>query len=274
MLKLKDSKLYLIIGILGLAFLVSTIAFIAKSQAYKNDISTVAKLKEQNKDLQTKLNEFELTSLQLQSENKQLRSEMQDLIDINTLLGGGGKESAKFKEALSRKEEQYNKLKEEYTMLSESYNELLQEGLATSEQPEERRRREPTPEQMERMEQMRTAMRERTYEALDTRIREAKTDEEVLLLSRIRQAHNNLFTLQEQFRTTEDEERSELRELMGEGWRALGELYQDYNSYQWESLGKEFGVSNTDEFIKRAQSINQSNMPFGLFGGRSERPQR
>ena len=267
MLKFKGLKLYLLIGILGLGFVVSGVALIAKSQAYKNYSSTLADLQEQNSTLKAKLNDLELSSSQLEAKNKQLKSEMDDMIKLQPSEDNNQKSAAQLKEALAQKEKEYNKLKEEYSSLNQAYTDLMKEEFTTpaQQQPEETgRRARPTQEQLD---QMRTSMRDRTSQALDSRIAEAKTEYEAGLLTDIKQKYEDMYQLQAKLRNATEDERTALRDQMTEQRQALGQLYQNYNTYQWQSLSKEFGITNTDEFIKRAQELSQTNSPFG-FGGR------
>lgn len=272
MLKSQNLKLYLLIGMLGLGFIVTGAMLIAKNQAYKNDFSALTELQEQNRALQIKLNELERSSSQLEDKNKQLKSEMDDFIKLQTLEDKNQESMAQSKEAFAQKEKEYNSLKEQYALLSNAYDDLMKEGLTNpaQQQPEETGRRQR--QTQEQMDQMRTTMRDRTSQALDSRIAEAKTEYEVGLLTEIKQKYEDMANLQEQLKAATGEERAVLRDQMTEQRKTLGQLNQDYNTYQWESISKEFGITNTDEFIKRAQELSQTGSPFGS-GGRSERQQ-
>ena len=255
-----------------MAFIASDLILIkiTQIQSIKNYKSVVSDLQEQNRVLQTKLNEFELSSSKLETQNKQLKSEMDDFMQLQTSEDKDQKSAAQLKEALAQKEKEYNKLKEENTLLNSAYTDLMKEGLATPTQQQSEdtgRRQRPTQEQMD---QMRTSMMERTSQTLDSRIAEAKTEYEAGLLTNIKQAYDDMYQLQEKSRTAAtEEERAALRDQMNQQRRALGQLSQDYNTYQWQSLSKEFGITNTDEFIKRAQELSQTNSPFSFFGGRT-----
>jgi hypothetical protein len=268
MKKSPNLKLYLIISLLGLGFIVASAILIAKSQAYKNNSSILGELKEQNRTLQEKLNELELAYSQLKDKNKQLKSDMDDFIKLQALSDKNQEFTPQSREILAQKEKEYNSLKEQYALLSDAYNDLIREELAAPAQQQGEvtgRRQRPTQEQID---QMRTTMRDRTSQALDSRITEAKTEYEAGLLTDIKQVYDDMYQLQEKIRTATDEERTAIRDEMTQQRRTLRQLYQDYNTYQWESFGKEFGVTNTDEFIKRAQELSQTNSPFGFFGGR------
>jgi hypothetical protein len=127
----------------------------------------------------------------------------------------------------------------------------LEEGSA-QQQPQEAKTESPTQEEFE---QMRTSIREQTHEALDKRIKEAKTEYEIDIFNAMKQRYDNIFNLSDQFRAAKDEERDAIRNAIADQWRALSQLYKDYEKYQWESLAKEFGIKNTDEFVKRAEEI-------------------
>ncbi|MBU1631478.1 MAG: hypothetical protein KKH49_06745, partial [Candidatus Omnitrophica bacterium] len=264
MKKKKNFRLYITIAVAVLA-VIATVT-VAVRTVKNSRTSVVSELKQKNKALQTKLTNLELMASQLESQSNQLKTQLKDLITLQEMDLGNRNDIQQSKQTLSQREQEYNKLTEEYAMLSESYNELLQESLKSSDEPEDPRTPRFTPEQME---EFRNTMRDRTYEVLDSRITQAKTEYEVGIFEQMQSVYDNIFDIQEQARNAEGEERERLRQEMGEQWRALGELNQAYNSYQWKTLAEEYGVKNTDEFIKRAQSINQSNTPFGMGGGRT-----
>lgn len=274
MKKFKDLKLYLylLICLLGVGIIVSSIALITKNKALQNSVSTVSNLNKQNKTFRLKLTQLELTSSRLEDKNKQLQSDMDDIMKLQILETDSEKQTSQFKEILNQKTQQYSALKEEYNTLNQAYNDLLKEGLTYSgrQQPRQDAQRGERPRQ-EEIEQLKTSIRERTYETLDDRISQAKTEYEVGVFTEMKQKYDNIFDLSDRFRTTEGEERIVVRNSIAEEWIALARLYQDYNDYKWKSLAEEFGVTNTDEFIKRVEEIQAS---FGDRGGRSGRQQR
>lgn len=268
----RSLRLYIIISVavLAVVLLVGSIVVSVK----KSRIADISKLKQQNRELQGKLSELEILASQMEAQSNRLRTQLNDLMTLHETDVSSGGDTERFKQMLGRRERAYDKLKEEYAMLSESYNELLQEGLESSPEPNQPRMPRFSQEQME---EFRTRMKERTYEVLNDRVAEAKTEYEVGIFQQMEEVYDNIFEIQEQIRDASDEERRELFEEMGEQWRTLGELTRDYNIYQWKSLAEEFEVSNVDEFVNRAQSINESSLPFGMGpggGGRDRGRQR
>ncbi len=273
MLKSKYFILYLFVCILSLGFIGSGIAFINEHKTFKGCLSSVTELKEQNISLKEKLRKIEESYLQLEDKNRQLETEIGDLNEFQTLRMESEKDknqkmAGELKNSFEQRGKEYEALKEEYNLLQEAYSELLKEELTDSGPVQGRRRRELTPEQMENF---MASARERTYEMMDNRIAQAKTDYEAGLLEEMKEASANLFSLQDKLRTASDEEREAIRAEIVDERRALSELYNEYNSYQWKSLGEEFGVKNVEEFVKQAQGLMQ-NRQFPGFGG--EMPQR
>jgi hypothetical protein len=245
--------LYLVAVVLGLGVVSLGIMFSVEHCASKDALSSLTQLKQQNVNLQSRLNETEEARLRLENENKQLRSEINDLNELLSSKSGFsvGKEQP-------FESEEYQKLEKEYALLQDAYNELLTERFSDTEQARQGRRRELTPEQAESF--MANA-RERTYEMLDSRIAQAKTDYEAGILSDIRDASVDLFDLQAKMRVVSDEEREQLRQAITEQRSALGELYSEYRSYQLKTLAEEFKIENVDKFVEQAQQLTQ---PFGF----------
>lgn len=143
----KNFILYLVIGALGLGVISLGTIFIAGYSASKYALSSLAKFKEQNANLQSRLNETEEVRLRLESENKQLKT-MIDTLNEFQILDKESFENKNQKTAgeLEDRSDGYNALKEEYTLLQEAYNELLREQLAEPEPSQQRRGRELTAE--------------------------------------------------------------------------------------------------------------------------------
>lgn len=264
MKKVRDSKLYLylIIGVLGIGIIASDIAlmsFILKNKTLQSSVSVASKLEEQNKILTERV-------AWLKEKNTQLKSEIDDLMALQILETDSEKQTAQFKEMLNQKAKEYAVLKEEYDSLNQAYNELLKEGLSDSQkQQAEQAMEEGQRHTRQQMEEMRTTIRERTYETLDNRINQAKTDYELGIFTEMKQRYNNIFELSDKFRTAEGEERAEIRNAIAEEWVTLGQLYHEYNDYQWKTLAEEYGIENTEEFVKRVGEIQ------GGFGERASR---
>ncbi len=260
----KNFIFYLVIGALGLGIIVLTIISIAGYGASKNVLSSLTKLKQQNANLQSRLNETEETRLRLENENKQLKAMINTLNEFQILDKESlESENQKTGGELEAYSDEYNALKEEYALLQEAYNELLREQLIEPEPSQQRRGREFTPEQMENFA---AAIKERTYSAMDSRISQAKTEYEAGILAEIRDASINLFDLQDKWRTASNEEREALRQTIATEGNTLRELYSEYNSYQWKTLAEQFKVENTEEFTKQVQELMRNMQP-PMFGG-------
>ena len=158
------------------------------------------------------------------------------------------------KSDLAQKEGEHNALKEEYNSALEALNESLEGETAASEQRQQERRQRFTPEQRE---QAMASWRERSSEMMDTRIEAAATDYEAELLEEMKQRNASMFALMDELRSATDEEREALREEMADERRAMSELNDEYNSYQWKSLGEKFGVKDVEEFVKQVQELSQ-----------------
>ena len=144
--------------------------------------------------------------------------------------------------ALQNSVSSMSQLKERYDSLNQS-----QQSEQNAKQTEK-----PTQQQVE---EIKTTIRERTLETLDSRISKAKTEYEVGIFTEMKQRYTDIFDLSEKFRTAEGDERTAIRNSIAEKWIALGELYTKYNDYQWTSLAKEFGVTDTGTFMKRVEEI-------------------
>lgn len=261
----RPNLVLLFICVLGAGVIASDVALIIKNKALQNSLSTVSNLKEQNKTLQAKLTQLELASSQLKEKNKQLRSDMDNIMKLQILETDSEKQTSQFKEILSQKTKEYNVLREEYDSLNQAYNDLLKEELTGSERQRPSRDEQPHLTQQQ-MEEMRTTIRERTYKTLEERISQAKTDYEIGIFNAMKQRYDNIFDLSDQFRTTEGDQRIAVRNAIAEEWIGLARLYNEYNDYQWKSLAEEFGITNTEEFIGRVEEIQRG------FSDREDRP--
>lgn len=258
----RDFLLYLVVGVLCLGIISLGTLFIANYLTSKNSLSSLAKLKQQNADLQYRLNEAEQARLRLEVENKNLKEMIDTLNEFQALDKESDNNKAverEFKEYL----DEYNALKEEYALLQEAYNELLREQLVEPQQSQQRRGREFTPEQMETFA---TTMRERTYSVMNSRISQAKTEYEAEILTEIRDTSINLFDLQSKWRTASDEEREALNQAIAAEGNALRELYSEYSSYQWKTLAEQFKVDDIEGFTKQVQELMRNMQP-PMFGG-------
>ncbi len=146
-----------------------------------------------------------------------------------------------------------SELTEQYDSLNQTYNDLLKERVSASgkQQPEETAK-QPTQREFK---EMRTTIREKTFDTLDKRISQAKTEYEIGLFNEMKQRYSNIFDLSEKFRSAEGEEKTAIRNSIAEEWISLGELYAKYNDYQWTSLAEEFGIADTEAFMERAEEI-------------------
>ncbi|MBU1767281.1 MAG: hypothetical protein KJ648_04155, partial [Candidatus Omnitrophica bacterium] len=158
--------------------------------------------------------------------------------------------------ALQNSVSEMSELTKEYTSLEATYNNLLKKSISNPGQiqSEEDAKQTKQPTQKE-MEEVRTNIRAKTYSTLDNRIAEAKTEYEANIFIDMKQRYNNIFKLSDQYRVTEGEERTKIRNAIAEEWITLGELYSKYTDYQWTSLAEEFGVTDTDTFLQRAEEI-------------------
>lgn len=158
--------------------------------------------------------------------------------------------------ALQNSVSEMSELTKEYTSLEATYNDLLKKSISNSGQiqSEENAKQTKQPTQQE-MDEVRTNIRAKTYSTLESRIAEAKTEYEAELFTEIKQRYNNIFQLSDKFREAEGEERTKIRNAIAEEWITLGELYAKYTDYQWTSLAEEFGITDTDAFLQRAEEI-------------------
>ena len=248
MLKWKE----VLIGVLALSVIGSAILLSAEHKAAKNYIAAAEDLKEQNRRVEEKLRKVEADFSQLENEKRQLRT---DIVDLREPDEDGSQEIIrKLKSDLAQKEGEHNALKEEYNSALEAFNELLRGETAASEQRRQERRQRFTPEQRE---QAMASWRERSSEMMDGRIEAAATDYEAELLEEMKQRNASMFALMDELRSATDEEREALRDEMADERRAMSELNDEYNSYQWKSLGEKFGVKDVEEFVKQVQELSQ-----------------
>jgi len=254
----KDFLLYLVVGVLCLGIVSLGTLFIANYLALKDSLSSLAKLKQQNADLQYRLNEVEQSRLRLEIENKNFKAMLDTLNEFQVLDKASDNNKVVEKEYSG----EYNALKEEYALLQEAYNELLREQIVEPQQSQQRRG-EFTPEQMERFS---ATMRERTYSVMNSRISQAKTEYEAGILTEIRDTSINLFDLQDKWRTASDEEREPLWQAIAAEGDALRELYSEYSSYQWKTLAEQFKVDDIEGFTKQVQELTRNMQP-PMFGG-------
>ncbi|MCK4905437.1 hypothetical protein KAS42_04260 [bacterium] len=158
--------------------------------------------------------------------------------------------------ALQKSVASMSELNEKYISLEKTYNDLLKEHITTPDQmqsgEEAKQTKEPTQKEIE---EVKTTIRENTYKTLDNRIAGAKTEYEANIFIDMKKSYNNIFKLSETFRTAERAERTKIRNEIAEEWLTLGELYAKYTDYQWTSLAEEFGVTDTDAFLQRAEEI-------------------
>ncbi len=158
--------------------------------------------------------------------------------------------------ALQNSVSEMSELTKEYTSLEATYNNLLKKSVSNSGQIQSGEDATQTKQlTQQEMDEVRTNIRAKTYSTLESRIAEAKTEYEAELFTEMKKRYNNIFELSDQFREVEGEERTTVRNAIAEEWITLGELYAKYTDYQWTSLAEEFGITDTDAFLQRAEEI-------------------
>jgi len=256
------------IGVLGVAVIGSALLLYAGHEAARSQIASV---KAENRDLEARL-------LKAEEEVSRLEGEKGELATDTSALKAADEDRTRqvireLRASLNQKEIEYNTLKEEYSSTLEALNEVLQREAAAPEVGGEERRQEGrqriTPEQRE---EFMTSMRARSNEMMDRRIAEAATEYEAALLEEMKQRGANMFELFGKLRSATDDEQQAIREKIDEERRALGELNDQYNAYQWQSLAEKFGVKDVEGFIQQAQELSRSRRNrFMSAGGRWDR---